>query len=510
MKRVRHSSWNVASGLAFLATTVSVGIFTTPWLLRWLGQERYGTWRVMSDAFAWLTLLDLGFGGAMMAFLARAVGSRSHLTAGNVIASSLAIYRKITFAMLAGGVVLAVMLPRLIPEVDARELRLAGMILALPAVWISASVFKALAEARQKSYLVNLLLIAQYLLITALSLIAAKVNWKLPGQAAANAIGLLLPAVVLTFIGMRDYPHRQGAGPSSEMKAALWKLNWPTLIFNISGRAGLMSDNIVIGWALGPAMVVPFYLTQRLAALVQLQLQGIGNGTWAGLAELHAQGENVIFRARLLELTGLVSGLGVAVLGPVAAYNRQFVQHWLGSSSYSGDAITLLACLNAWLCSIFSLWAWPLSGTGKIGAWAPYSMVFVLINVGVSIAGTLRFGLLGPLIGTLVACLSVNLWALPSVLQRSFGVSAGTLLRAAGKPLLAGLPYAGLLWAIARSHNAWGWPGLLTEMSAAAAGGIAVWYFSAVSRDGRKVWKERLNAVLFADRTQVDDGVANG
>jgi O-antigen/teichoic acid export membrane protein len=506
MTRLRHSSWNVASGMAYMVLTVGIGIFTTPWLLRWLGQERYGTWRVMSDAFAYLTLLDLGFGGAVMALLAPALGRRDSTTAGRVIVSSLAVYRMITLAMLAAGVLLVILLPRLIPEMGAREIRLAAAILVLPALWTFANVFRVLAEARQQSYVVTLALMAQYLLITGLSLFAAKMNWKLPGQAGASAIGLFLPAAYLVSTGLRQYPGCASSKSTSPMNSALWKLSWPTLIFNLSGRAGLMSDNIVIGWAIGPAMVAPFYLTQRLAALAQLQLQGIGNGTWAGLVELHAQGDAPTFRARLLELTGLVSGLGLAILGPVAAYNRQFLEHWLGLDSYAGDAVTLLACLNAWLWSIFSLWGWPLSGAGKIAAWAPYSLVFLAVNLGVSIIGALRFGMVGPLLGTLTAFLSVNLWAMPLVLEKCFGVRSGSVLRAAGKPLLCGLPYMGLIWSVAHHYAANGWIELGAELSASVAGGIAVWYFTAVSRDERKVWKARITGLLFENRRAVDPG----
>lgn len=506
MKRVRNSSWSIASGLAYLVLTVAAGIFTTPWLLRWLGQERYGTWRVMSDAFAYLGLLDLGFGGAMMALLAPAVGNRESLAAGRVIASSLGIYRRITMVMLAGGVLLVFLMPRLIPEVGEMELRLAGAILVLPILWTFANVFRLLAEVRQQGYLVNLLMIGQYVLITALSLVAAKLNWKLPGQAGATVIGLFLPAAILVSIGLRDYPPSVPSESSRQTNAALWKLNWPTLVFNISGRAGLLSDNIVIGWAMGPASVAPFYLTQRLAALALLQLQGIGNATWAALVELHAQGEAITFRARLLELTGLVSGVGLAILGPIAAYNRQFVQHWLGFGSYAGDAVTVLACVNAWLWSIFSLWGWPLTGAGKIAAWAPYSVVFLAVNVGVSIIGTLRFGMVGPLVGTLAAFLSVNLWAMPRVLEQSFGVSSGSLLRVAGKPLLYGLPYAALVWTAARSHAARGWIGLGLELSATVAGGIVVWYLIGISGAERKVWKARLTALLSTDRLAVEPG----
>ena len=50
-----------------------------------------------------------------------------------------------------------------------------------------------------------------------------------------------------------------------------------------------MTDDLVIGGMLGPALVTSLYFTQRLATLVQALLQGIGSATWAALADLHAR-----------------------------------------------------------------------------------------------------------------------------------------------------------------------------------------------------------------------------
>ena len=70
---------------------------------------------------------------------------------------------------------------------------------------------------------------------------------------------------------------------------------------------------------------MPFFLTQQLTALAQFQLRGFSQATWAGLAELYARGDEVRLRMRVLELTGVVSGLSLAALTPIGAYNRFFV-----------------------------------------------------------------------------------------------------------------------------------------------------------------------------------------
>jgi O-antigen/teichoic acid export membrane protein len=493
--RTQRTAWSFASGLGQMGLTIGGSLIVTPWLLAWLGRERYGAWRVLLDCFAYLALFDLGFGGALMGLLAPALGRGDASGARQAVGSGLAIYRKITVAMLAGGVILTLLLPRIIPNLDSGELRLAGWIMVLPVIWTPALVFRVLAEARQQSYLVNFSLMGQYALITALSLVAAKLQWGLPGQAGAQAIGLLVPALLLVWIGVRKFAPVSAGADAGRLNSALWKLNWPTLVFNISGRVSLLSDNILVAWAMGPAAAAPFYLTQRLAAMAQLQLQGMGNATWAALVEMHARGDAAGLRSRLLELTGMVSGLGLALLAPIAAYNRQFMQHWLGPATYAGDAVSLLACLNGWLWSIFSLWGWPLSGTGKIGAWAPYSVVFLVVNLGVSLAATFKVGMTGPLLGTLTGFLFVTSWAMPRVLHQEFGIRPRHLFAAAARPLLLGAPYAVLVGMVARSHTARGWIGLAAEMAGAALGGVAVWWFTGLSRSARNLWRGRFGAM---------------
>jgi O-antigen/teichoic acid export membrane protein len=257
----------------------------------------------------------------------------------------------------------------------------------------------------------------------------------------------------------------------------------------------LLSDNIVIGWMMGPALVAPFFLTQRLAQIAQLQLQAIGNSTWAGLVELHSQGQTQKFCSRLVELTALVSGLGVAVLGPIGAYNRQFITLWVGVGSYAGEWVNAIACLNIWMWAIVSLWCWPIGGAGHLGTWLPYALWFTGVNIAVSVVATHFLGLVGPLIGTLAAFLLVDSWAAPVVLGKVFDPSLRALWKPALAPLLWGAPYSVILWLVARSHTPRGWVGLGAEAGAAGLGGLSLWWLS-LGSDLRGEWQFRFRSAV--------------
>jgi O-antigen/teichoic acid export membrane protein len=258
----------------------------------------------------------------------------------------------------------------------------------------------------------------------------------------------------------------------------------------------MVSDNILIAWVLGPKAVAAFYLTQQLASLGQSQLKGFGSATWAGLTDLHTRGDAATFQTRLLELTGMVSGLGLALLAPIAAFNHSFVRLWVGDDSFAGDAVTLLACFNALLWAVYALWGWTLLGTGHIRRWMPYAVLSTSVNVGASVLGTLKMGVVGPLLGTTTGFLLVTSWALPLTLHQVFGIPSWTLWRTALAPLLWGLPYAVALWCISLYWPPADWPGFLAASGLGTATGLALWWRLSLGHAQRREWRARLRGIL--------------
>ena len=243
--------------------------------------------------------------------------------------------------------------------------------------------------------------------------------------------------------------------------------------------------------------VTTLFLTQRLAVLAQAQLQGIGSAAWAGLAELYARGELGTFRRRLIELTNMVAILGVAILGPIVAYNRHFFALWVPSQSYGGDLVVLVAAANALLLGLSSLWNWCFVGTGQVRLVLPLVVAGSVLNLAASVSLTWWFrSMSGPLLGTTLAALAVNLWIMPLLLRQTFGVSLRALARAVATPLAWGVLYTSGLWWLANIHTPRGWLGLAAETGLAALGFLALAWFVLLNPTDRDLWRQRLSGLL--------------
>jgi len=499
--RTRRSILTFLAGELFAGVTIIAGLLATPPLLRWLGDERFGAFRVTTDWYGYLSLFELGLSGALLPLLARAIGLEHLELIRQTLAAGVRAYFRASFVMLVGGLGLAATITWLVPvsAANATDLRRACIIVLLGVAFVPLAPFRALVEARQRGYWINALLVLHSLLVTGLALAMAWAGWGISGQCLAVVLAGVAFRLVLAWAALREFPGLLAASirqaPEAEVWRGLWNLNWPTLIFNLAGRVSLLTDNIIVAGLLGAAPVVPFFVTQRLAMLAQRELQGIGNASWAALAELHARGELKTFNQRLIELTTLVTVLGVACMVPLAAYNRHFVTLWVGPARYGGQALTIIASLNAILLATFSLWGWCVSGTGQIGEMSNAMVIQATINLTLSIILTERLGSLGPVLGTFVSFMAVSVWYLPLLLRRLFGTSLKELIGAIAAPLELGLPYAAIVWWVAEVHEAGGLLKTASEIGVAALLYLASWWLVVLKRPERAGWSERIRVI---------------
>ena len=496
--RAHKSLLTFLSAQLLAAVTVLVGLIATPWLLRWLGDERFGACRVTADWFGYLALFEIGLSGALLPLLAEALGRKDLQLVRNTLVSGVRAYLTASVVMLTGGCALTAAITRLIPVhvANSADLRRGCVIALLGIAFVPLAPFRALVEAQQRGYWINTMLLLQSMLVTVAALAAAWAGWGISGQCLAISLGAIAMRLAVSVEAIREFPGRWIAAlrqpPDAEISRRLRSLNWHTLVFSLASRVSLMTDNIIIAGMLGASAAAPFILTQRLAMLGQVGLQGIGNASWAALAELHALGETEVFNRRLIELTTLVTILGVAVLAPMAAYNRSFVIRWVGGERYAGELLTIIASLNAFMLAIFSLWGWCISGTSQIAEMTNAMMAQAVINLVLSVVLTNRLGLIGPVLGTMVAFLAVSTWYLPTLLKRLFGTSLRQLAIAIAAPLELGLPYAAILWWLARTREGRGLFQMASETAAEALLYLAACWLLILKRPERADWSERM------------------
>ncbi len=500
--RTRRSALNYASGVLGTALALVVSFVTTPLIVRWLGDQRYGAVRATGDWFGYLALMEFGLGGALAPLLALALGRRDADKVRRTMTEGIRAYTLVAAATAGAGLVITIVIRRLVsvtPDL-APELRIGCLIAVVGLLLYPLSPFRTLADANQRGWLVNLGSMTQSLVTTTLAALLAWKGFGIPGQFAALFIGQLVLATMLTRDGLVRFPGLLRAAAREprdpETRQQIRQLNVPTVLFDVAGRVGLLTDNIVVALVLGPTLVTPLFLTQRLIVLSQVQLQAVGNASWAALSELYALGRRDVFNARLVELTRLVTALGVAVVVPVAAFSHAFVDLWVGETRYGGGLVVTIAAINALLLALVSLWGWCFSGTGQVRTLVPMMLGSALLNLTLSIVGTMTIGLAGPLLGTMVAISSTTLWYLPAMLHKHFDTDVGALARAVIMPLAwAAIPGVVIVW-FGRRFPPGSWVGLGADVIVGIALLLGVWWFGELSAEQRRHYADRFSMAL--------------
>jgi O-antigen/teichoic acid export membrane protein len=521
MNRTHKAGWGFVTGLASAGITVLVSLAATPLLLKWLGQEKFGAFRAANDWTGHLMVFDLGLSGALTPLLVRALGQGNQAVRA-VLGVGVRLYLGVVLLILMAGIGLTLFISRLVPVSPslAGDLEHGCWLGILALLAAPLMPFRALAEADQRSYLINTLILFQTFIVTGLGLLLAWSGGGISGQFLAFATGSVVFLLLLTLDGRRRWfvpsgmarhlpTHKSepagqsfaGAATSpptadltdpNAIRREVWKLNWPNLIQNICGRIGLYTDNLLIAFFWGPALVVPFFLTQRMAVLAQTQLQGVGNSCWAGLVELASKGPSAVFQRRLIEVTSFVVILGVAVMVPLAAFNRTFITLWVGPEAFGGEAVTILAGVNAVLLAVFSLWGLVLSGAGHVARVVPGVVAATVVNIITSVIGAATIGLPGPVLGTSLSFVLVYSWYFPLLLNSHFQVPWRKLYPAIARPVIIGLPYALLIGWFARAHPPRGWVPLGLEIVSSALIYLLLAWITIFKSAERAEWMHRL------------------
>ena len=503
MSRTRRATWTFASNTLFTIITLVTGMVATPRIVAWLGGPApFGAFRAASDWGGWISLLELGITGGVLSLLAQALGRGDDRAVRQTLAAGIRAAGFVCGLMLLAGAGLAAAMPHLMTVSPAytRDLRLGFAISVLGCLSFPLQPFRALTESRQRGYLVNGLIIIQCFVTIGLSLLLAWAGWGIAGQFLAVLVGSLAMPAVLAWEGSRRYPGvlRQAWSEPipPDLRRSLWSLNRASMILNVCGRLSLYTDTIIVAYLMDAAVVAPFYVTQRFAAMAQNQLMAVGNSTWAGLADLQLKGQLDVFAKRLGELSKLMAIGGLTVLIPIVAYNRELVHLWFRPENYyAGDAVTALAAANALLLPFTSLWSWMFVGMGRTPRLVPTILVGTALNFAVSVAATRSIGVAGPLLGTLVAYLGFYSWRLPLLLRQEFGVPLRPLLRSVMPALILGVPCTLGAWWIARAYPPRGWLPLAFAMTATALIFPPLAWALILDREERDAWGARVRSL---------------
>src|SRR3989442_519822 len=148
------------SSYVFFSLTILLNFVLIPTVIRHIGQAGYGLWTIVIGLSSYLTLFDLGIGGAIVRYVAHLSGQNNDTEEMNrLLSSALAFYCGSAAVVSLGGLVGALVLRNIleIPVEHERAFFWVVVVAALKlAFYFPASVFANALRGLQRAYVTDL------------------------------------------------------------------------------------------------------------------------------------------------------------------------------------------------------------------------------------------------------------------------------------------------------------------------------------------------------------------
>jgi O-antigen/teichoic acid export membrane protein len=435
----RRSFLYFFTSLVKSAGMLALTFFLTPLLLKLIGANDFGTFKVLAEIYGYMSLLELGLYSSLIACIIPLFKAHDSRELNGLLSRGRLLYVQSALWTVLASLALIPFLPKLTSWANEStvELYVTFLLLTLTAILIPFQPYKIYLEASNQGHKVNLIIFFQNVSFLIISIVFALFGWQLKAQAMGMLISSVVGVILIRHYAQIKIPLQfKRTSEDQRFTEAIRKYQKPQVLNDLATKICLNCDQLIIAIFLGPLVVTKVFLGQRVILILQGQLQAIGQSSYASLGKLYYEDVDR-FKKRIMEVTKIVAVAGVAVLVPVCVLNQPFIALWVGEGyQMPSNALTYLASSNAFLYGLFSFWSYIFTVLGKPSEITSMIWKQAMVNLVASIIGTKLFGGIGPILGTLISFLLVPMFYYPRLLEKHFGLSGRGVWKTILTPLV--------------------------------------------------------------------------
>ena len=431
--RTRNYLKALTSGYVVTLATIGIGLWLTPFTLRYLDRDEFAVFTLAADLIMWLGLMEIGLAAVLNVQAAQLSGRPEQGRLDTLASTTFFAQAVIATAILAVGGIVALKFSDFFAlrsdlHHDANIL-MALMVLGA-AIRVGAQTFSSLLIAHQQIHVDNLLRLLLLGLRTLIIVVLLTLGFGLLSLAFASLFATVVTSI-LAWVRVR----RLLPGLQIRWRNFSWSVLHETggvgIWFSLGGLAGILIlnlDRIVTAKVVSVEMVTTLVLTAKVYMLAGTALHQITDTARPALAQIFGEDRMDFAREKYHQLVSLSTGLAIIAASGLWAGNGAFVPWWVGSQNYGG------AWLDALLAVNLVVHAWVLPNRAILTAslrYVPRSSAsrFVegLVNLAFSIVLGWYWGVTGVVLATAVAGILTSCWYLPWLTAKQFGVHLGVL-----------------------------------------------------------------------------------
>lgn len=314
-----------------------VGLLYTPYMLRMLGQNEYGLYSLVSTIIAYLTVLDLGFGSAVVRYTARLRALGKEQEQHKMFGMFLVLYTGLGLLAFVLGLVLyfnvQTMFGDTMTSLEVQKAKIMMLLLVLNiSISFPLSVFSSVIQAYEHFVFLKLLEIIRISLSTIIMI--ALLYW------GYKAVALVI-VQTLFHISMLLFHWYYGIN-KIKMKFVFGKINWPFLkevglysfwifIMIIVDKIYWGTGQFVLGATVGTAAVAVFAIAIQLHTMYQSFSTSISTIFLPKVSAMVAEKGKEKEISDLFIKTGRIQFVVLSfILSGIIIFGKSFIVLWAG------------------------------------------------------------------------------------------------------------------------------------------------------------------------------------
>ncbi len=398
---------NVSTRYLAIGIEAVLGLVVLPFNIAHLGTSAYGLWMLTASITAYFSVLDMGYSGALVKFVAQYRAKRDHAALNEILSTTFVMFAMFGVVMYLVAIVIAVFLGRffhLSPE-QVHTGRIVLLIISLNvAAGTAFNVFGGVINGFQRYDLNNVVGAASSLVTALVNVAVLAAGFGLVELVAATTIVRLVTYLIYRVNAYRVFPGLQ-IRFSSFRRERLREMTFFSvymLLIDCANKMNYSLDAIVIGGVFGMSAVAVWTVSQRVAEMTQRLTNQLNDVLFPTVVDNSAADRTNRLQTIFIQGTRLSLGTVIPIGGAIILMAAPLVQAWVGPGFSDSVVVLRLLSLVVIIRVGNATAATVLKGSGEHKLVAFTNIGAALVNLGLGIALVRPLGLAGVAIATLI------------------------------------------------------------------------------------------------------------
>jgi O-antigen/teichoic acid export membrane protein len=408
---------NVSTRYLAIGVEVALGLLVLPFNVAHLGTSAYGLWMLTASVTAYFSVLDLGYSGALVKFVAQYRARHDYTALNEILSTTFFVFTTFGVVTYLVAIGVAVFLGRIF-QLSPEQIHVGRVVLLIISLNVAAgtafNVFGGVINGFQRYDLNNVVGAISSVVTAIVNVAVLLLGYGLIELVAATTIVRLVTYVIYRANAYRVFPGLRIRASSfrRERLREVTLFSVYMLLIDCANKMNYSVDAIVIGAFLNTSAVAVWTVGQRVAEVTQRLTNQLNDVLFPTVVDNSAAARMDRLQTIFIQGTRLSLGTVIPIGGAMMLMAGPLVHAWVGPGFSASVLVLRLLSLSVIVRVGNATAGTVLKGAGEHKLVAFTNVGAAVVNLALSIALVKSLGLAGVAIGTLIPICLASMFVL--------------------------------------------------------------------------------------------------